>query len=33
VLGLMPHPENRIEAAQGGRDGAKLFEGLLGAAA
>ena len=33
VLGLMPHPENLIEDAQGGRDGARLFEGLMGAAA
>jgi phosphoribosylformylglycinamidine synthase len=33
VLGLRPHPETRIEPAQGGRDGARLFEGLLGAAA
>jgi phosphoribosylformylglycinamidine synthase I len=33
VLGLMPHPENLIEAAHGGLDGSKLFEGLLEAAA
>ncbi|MCO5148165.1 MAG: phosphoribosylformylglycinamidine synthase I, partial [Aquamicrobium sp.] len=33
VLGLMPHPENLIEAAHGGADGRPLFEGLLGAAA
>jgi phosphoribosylformylglycinamidine synthase I len=33
VLGLMPHPENLIEAAHGGLDGRKLFEGLLGVAA
>jgi len=33
VLGLMPHPENLIEAAHGGTDGRPLFEGLLGAAA
>ena len=33
VLGLMPHPENLIEAAHGGIDGRPLFEGLLGAAA
>jgi phosphoribosylformylglycinamidine synthase len=33
VLGLMPHPENLIEAAHGGFDGRPLFEGLLGAAA
>ena len=29
VLGLMPHPENLIEAAHGGDDGRKLFTGLL----
>jgi phosphoribosylformylglycinamidine synthase len=29
VLGMMPHPERRIEAAHGGRDGRRLFEGLL----
>ncbi|WP_048647903.1 phosphoribosylformylglycinamidine synthase subunit PurQ [Nitratireductor soli] len=33
VLGLMPHPENLIEAAHGGDDGRPLFEGLLGKAA
>jgi len=33
VLGLMPHPENLIEAAHGGRDGRPLFEGLVGQAA
>ena len=33
VLGLMPHPENLIEAAHGGTDGRALFSGLLGAAA
>jgi phosphoribosylformylglycinamidine synthase subunit PurQ / glutaminase len=33
VLGLMPHPENLIEAAHGGIDGRKLFDGLLGVAA
>jgi len=32
VLGLMPHPENLIEAAHGGRDGAALFASLLNAA-
>lgn len=32
VLGLMPHPENLIEAAHGGTDGRPLFEGLLQAA-
>src|SRR4029078_12538000 len=29
VLGLMPHPERVIEAAHGGIDGRRLFEGLL----
>lgn len=29
VLGLMPHPERAIEAAHGGSDGRRLFEGLL----
>jgi phosphoribosylformylglycinamidine synthase I len=29
VLGLMPHPENLIEAAHGGIDGRALFEGAL----
>jgi phosphoribosylformylglycinamidine synthase I len=33
VLGLMPHPENLIEAAHGGDDGRALFTGLLGQAA
>jgi phosphoribosylformylglycinamidine synthase len=33
VLGMMPHPERRIEAAHGGFDGRKLFEGLLEAVA
>ncbi len=28
VLGMMPHPERVIEAAQGGTDGRRLFEGL-----
>jgi len=28
VLGMMPHPERRIEAAHGGDDGRRLFEGL-----
>jgi len=32
VLGLMPHPENLIEAAHGGLDGRGLFSGLLAAA-
>ena len=29
VLGMMPHPERVIEAAHGGADGRRLFEGLL----
>ncbi|WP_314371711.1 phosphoribosylformylglycinamidine synthase subunit PurQ [Sphingomonas paucimobilis] len=29
VLGMMPHPERRIEAAHGGDHGRRLFEGLL----
>ncbi len=33
VLGMMPHPERRIEAAHGGSDGRRLFEALLGAVA
>jgi phosphoribosylformylglycinamidine synthase len=33
VLGLMPHPENLIEAAHGGVDGRGLFSGLLKAVA
>ncbi|BCM19864.1 phosphoribosylformylglycinamidine synthase subunit PurQ [Mesorhizobium sp. J8] len=33
VLGLMPHPENLIEAAHGGNDGRALFESALGVAA
>ncbi|RYD68591.1 MAG: phosphoribosylformylglycinamidine synthase subunit PurQ [Sphingomonadales bacterium] len=32
VLGMMPHPERRVEAAHGGMDGRRLFEGLLAAA-
>jgi phosphoribosylformylglycinamidine synthase subunit PurQ / glutaminase len=31
VLGMMPHPERRIEAAHGGSDGRRLFESLVGA--
>lgn len=31
VLGMMPHPERVIEAAHGGTDGRRLFEGLVGA--
>ena len=30
VLGMMPHPERRVEAAHGGTDGRALFEGLVG---
>ncbi|KXF77474.1 phosphoribosylformylglycinamidine synthase [Paramesorhizobium deserti] len=33
VLGMMPHPENLIEAAHGGTDGRALFSGVLGIAA
>ena len=29
VLGMMPHPERRIERAHGGTDGRRLFEGVL----
>ena len=29
VLGMMPHPERKIEAAHGGDNGRRLFEGLL----
>ena len=29
VLGMMPHPENLVEAAHGGEDGRRLFEGAL----
>ena len=29
VLGMMPHPERVVEAAHGGMDGRRLFEGLL----
>ncbi len=29
VLGMMPHPERRIEDAHGGAEGRRLFEGLL----
>jgi phosphoribosylformylglycinamidine synthase I len=33
VLGMMPHPERLIEAAQGGTDGRRLFKGLVAALA
>ncbi len=33
VLGLMPHPENLIEAAHGAADGRPIFESALGIAA
>lgn len=33
VLGMMPHPERVVEAAQGGTDGRALFAGLVGALA
>ncbi|MDD9329114.1 MAG: phosphoribosylformylglycinamidine synthase subunit PurQ, partial [Bartonella sp.] len=29
VLGMMPHPENFIEAAHGGTDGRLLFQSVL----
>ena len=29
VLGMMPHPERRIEPAHGGDDGRRLFEGMM----
>ncbi len=32
VMGMMPHPENLIEAAHGGNDGRALFSALLEAA-
>ena len=31
VLGMMPHPERATEAAHGGKDGRRLFEGLVAA--
>jgi phosphoribosylformylglycinamidine synthase len=31
VLGLMPHPERVVEAAQGGTDGSVMFRALIGA--
>ena len=33
VLGMMPHPENLIEPAQGGTDGRGIFESVLEAIA
>lgn len=33
VLGMMPHPEDLIEALHGGTDGRRLFESVLGAVA
>jgi phosphoribosylformylglycinamidine synthase I len=33
VLGMMPHPERMVEAAHGGTDGRRLFEGMLEAVA
>ncbi len=33
VLGMMPHPEDLIEAAHGGDDGRAIFESVLGKAA
>ena len=29
VLGMMPHPERKIETGHGGTDGRRLFEGVL----
>ncbi|MDB5696035.1 MAG: phosphoribosylformylglycinamidine synthase [Sphingomonas bacterium] len=29
VLGMMPHPERKIDASHGGDDGRRLFEGLV----
>ncbi len=29
ILGMMPHPENRIESLHGGDDGRRLFEAML----
>jgi len=31
VLGMMPHPERRSEAAHGGLDGKRLFDALASA--
>ena len=31
VLGMMPHPERALDAAQGSADGRALFAGLIGA--
>ncbi|MBE8220529.1 MAG: phosphoribosylformylglycinamidine synthase subunit PurQ, partial [Alphaproteobacteria bacterium] len=33
IVGMMPHPERRAEAALGGDDGLRLFAGLLEAVA
>jgi phosphoribosylformylglycinamidine synthase subunit PurQ / glutaminase len=33
VMGMMPHPENLIEAAHGGSDGRALFESAMEIAA
>ena len=33
VLGMMPHPERKVEPAHGGTDGRRLFEGLVAAIA
>ncbi len=30
ILGMMPHPERAVEAAQGGTDGAAMFRSLMG---
>ena len=31
VVGMMPHPENHVEASMGVTDGRGLFEGLVDA--
>ena len=33
VLGMMPHPERKVDTAHGGTDGRRLFEGLVAAIA
>ncbi len=33
ILGMMPHPENAIDAFHGGTDGIRLFEGIAAALA
>ena len=31
IVGMMPHPERRAEAALGGEDGKRMFSGIVGA--